>query len=181
MKKENIWIEKGYETFAKDGPKGLMIERLSKSVGKNKSSFYHYFSDLEIFICKLLDYHISIVKIIAEKEAAASNETELIEVFVAHKTDLLFNRQLRVNRENNDFQSCFLKTNEISKPAILPIWKKIIGLNENHYLAEMVFVLSIENFFLQITDETLNKIWLVKYFDTIKALVGQLKIDQNLS
>jgi len=36
--------------------------------------------------------------------------------------------------------------------------KKVIDLNENNHLAQMVLMLSIENFFLQITDETLNLI-----------------------
>lgn len=177
--KKEIWIEKGYGLLANNGPTNLRIEPLAKIVGKNKSSFYHFFADLDVFIGELLKHHIDIVKFIAEKEANALDENELIQIFIEHKTDFLFNRQLRINRENKDFEACFLKTNEISKPAILPLWGKIIGLEENHYLAQIVFMLSIENFFLQITDETLTEQWLTEYFVGVKSLVGQFKLEKQ--
>ncbi len=175
MKKEQIWIEKGYKTFAYEGPNGLKIERLSKSVGKNKSSFYHYFSDIEIFVQELLAFHLNQVEEIAYKESLATNENELIVILLYHKIDFLFNRQLRIHREVDEFKDCFSKSTEISKPSFLPLWKKIIDLNENSYLAEMVFILSIENFFLQITDETLTNEWLKEYFKSIKNMVQQFK------
>ncbi|MFZ4399682.1 MAG: TetR/AcrR family transcriptional regulator, partial [Bacteroidales bacterium] len=43
---EEIWIIKGYETFAFFGENGLKVEQLAKSVGISKSSFYHHFADL---------------------------------------------------------------------------------------------------------------------------------------
>lgn len=180
MAKNTDWIESGYRTFAFEGPTGLMVERLSRSVGKSKSSFYHHFADLEIFTNELLKYHLNIVKIIAQKEEIARNESELIGILIEHKIDFLFNRQLRIHRENKDFESCFLKSNEISKPAILPIWGRVIGLDDNHYLAKMVFMLSIENFFLQITNETLTQKWLKEYFYGIKKLVRQIKLESNI-
>ncbi len=59
MKKEinKAWINAGYQIFAYEGPNGLKVERLAKAVGKNKSSFYHLFGDLEIFIDHLLKHH----------------------------------------------------------------------------------------------------------------------------
>jgi len=45
-----IWIKAGYETFALTGLSSLKIEPLAKKVGKNKSSFYHYFADIELFV-----------------------------------------------------------------------------------------------------------------------------------
>lgn len=154
---EKSWIKKGYRFFAYEGPNGLKIERLSKEVGKNKSSFYHLFADLEVFTDRLLTFHLTQAKIIAEKESNSLDENELIEVILEHKIDLLFNRQLRIHRENKEFENCFHQINQISIPSILPLWKKIIGLSENTSLAQMVLTLSLENFYLQITDETLNK------------------------
>ena len=46
---KEIWIKKGYEIFAISGQNGLKIEPLAKTVGKSKSSFYHHFTDLELF------------------------------------------------------------------------------------------------------------------------------------
>ena len=59
----------------------------------------------------------------------------------------------------------------------MPVWKKIIGLDNNHYLAEMVYRLSLENFFLQITAETLNKDGLENYLNGIKEMVQQFKLN----
>jgi len=126
---------------------------------------------LEIFTSKLLEQHIKQTFIIAEKEAKSKNEADLSKILIEHKIDLLFNRQLRVHRENSDFKNCFLRTNEISIPVLLPIWKEIMGMKDNNYLAKMVLMLSIENFFLQITEKTLNEAWLSEYFFEIKKMV----------
>lgn len=169
------WIQKGYQTFAYNGVESLKVERLSKQVGKNKSSFYHHFADLEIFISKLLEYHLLQAQILAEKEAACRSLEELIEIIIEHKIDLLFNRQLRIHRENTEFEACFCKTNQITLPAFLKIWSEILDLKDNSYLSELMLKLSLENFYLQITDETLNAIWLNNYFTDLKKLVKEFK------
>jgi len=176
---EKPWLEKGYRFFAYEGPSGLKIERLSKEVGKHKSSFYHLFADLEVFTERLLMHHLHQAKVIAPKELNSKNEVELIAVILEHKIDLLFSRQLRIHRENKAFEKCFNQTNLIAISAILPVWKKIIGLTENTSLAQMVLNLSLENFYLQITDETLNESWLLAYFANIRQMVTNFRQAQN--
>jgi AcrR family transcriptional regulator len=96
---KEIWIKKGYEVFAVYGPKELKIERLAKDVGKSKSSFYHYFGDLELFIEALLELHLSQSQIIFEKEQQAPKlNLDIILIFVEHKLDLLFGKQLMLNQ-----------------------------------------------------------------------------------
>ena len=180
MNKENIWLNHGYDTFAFDGPKGLKVETLAKSVGKSKSSFYHFFADLEIFISKLLKFHLERTKEMAKKESQAETKIELAQIILEHKIDLFFNWQLRIHRENDEFKTCFLKTNEISLPSLLPVWQKIMGLTENNYLAKMVLMLSIENFFLQITNDTLNEAWIIAYFDKIKETIRLIKSSNSI-
>lgn len=179
--REKIWIEVGYHTFAYDGPSSLRVERIAKEVGKNKSSFYHLFVDLKIFTQILLDFHLEQAKCIAQKEANANDEKELIEILINHKVDLLFNRQLRFHRENPDFENCFNKINSITFQALMPLWKEIIGLEDNSSLAEMVLALSMDNFYLQITNSTLNKEWLASYFKSIRAMVSQFKLNKSLT
>lgn len=169
------WIETGYHTFAYEGPHGLKVERLAKQTAKNKSSFYHHFGDLEVFTEELLNHHIAQTHVVAEKEAKSTSLADLIDVLVEHKIDLLFNRQLRIHRENPAFQACFLKTNELSIPGMLNVWAKIIGLTDHSYLAGLVLQLSMENFFLQITDETLNPTWLNEYFQRLQQMVREFK------
>jgi len=177
---QKIWIESGYRSFALEGPNGLKIERIAKEVGKNKSSFYHLFADINIFTSILLDYHLEQSKIVTKKESNCVQLQELIDVLIEHKIDLLFNRQLRIHRENNEFRECFLKVNNLTIPAIIPIWSNIIDLNDNSYLTKLVLQLSLENFFLQITHENLDPIWLHKYFNNLKELVNQFKLKGHL-
>ena len=155
--KQKPWILAGYTIFAKEGPGGLKVEVLAREVSKSKSSFYHHFADLEIYIDFLLMYHIERSQLISEEEKQCKNVVpELLEVFLNFKEDLLFNRQLRVHREVPKYRTCLEKSSEEVGTAILGIWSEHLGLRDNSPLAMMVLNLTIENFYLQITDETLR-------------------------
>ncbi|MFM9840933.1 MAG: TetR/AcrR family transcriptional regulator [Cyclobacteriaceae bacterium] len=165
------WIVCGYQTFAKEGPNGLKIEVIAREVNKNKSSFYHHFADLNIFMEVLLDYHMERAKIISSQEALCKNVVpDLLNLLVTIKTDLLFNRQLRINRTNEQFKSCFQKSSRMVGESILDIWAEMLGLTDNSDLARMVLNLSIENFYLQITEETLTYEWLENYMAELKNM-----------
>ncbi|WP_077923194.1 TetR/AcrR family transcriptional regulator [Spirosoma sp. 209] len=168
---QKSWIEKGYRMFAYGGPQELKVERLAAAVGKNKSSFYHHFADLEVFTSILLDYHMEQVGQIARKESQCTSLDELIDIIVTHKLDLLVNRQLRIHRTNKEFEACFVKTNQLTVPAIMGIWSAILGLTDQSHLAGLVLTLSLDNFYLQITEETLNHGWLTQYFSDLQGLV----------
>jgi len=166
------WILVGYEIFSKEGPKGLKIEVIARKVGKSKSSFYHHFADLEVFTEVLLHYHLEQALVIAKKEGNCKNVIpELLHVLVEAKQDLLFNRQLRINRNIPAFKECFEKSSEEVGRAILGIWSDMLGLNGNSHLALIVLKLSFENFYLQITEETLTYDWLVEYVNELKKMV----------
>ena len=104
---KDIWIKTGYEIFALAGENGLKIEVLAKKVGISKSSFYHHFADLEIFVEHLLKSHLIQSEAMADKEKNAKNiDPELINILVEHKLDLLFNRQLRINQQRQHYHPC---------------------------------------------------------------------------
>lgn len=176
------WILAGYRLFAQEGLSGLKVEVLSRQVQINKSSFYHHFGDLEGFIDHLLAYHMERAAFLAEVEGRCKNvNPELFTVIVDNKEDLLFNRQLRVHRQYPRFESYALKANEQVGNAIAGIWAQGLGLPENSYLAAMVLNLSLENFYLQITEETLTFDWLVQYFSRLQMMIKELKRHQELS
>lgn len=169
---KEIWIKTGYETFAITGQSGLKIEPLAKKVGKNKSSFYHYFADLELYIDELLEYHIKQSCIIAEKEKkAGSINPDLIEIIVEHKIDILFNRQLRINRDHKKLCYTLEKSNEIIGNDFVMLWVRDLELNLNQKQLESIFELAIENFYLKINAENLNPQWLSDYFSHLKKIV----------
>ncbi len=170
------WILCGYEIFAKEGPKGLKIEVIARHVNKNKSSFYHYFADVEVFTEALLKHHLDRAAIIAEKESACKNIVpELLHVLLEVKQDLLFNRQLRVYRHISFYKDCLEKSSKKVGEAIVGIWAKELGLTDNSHLANIVLNLSLENFYLQITDETLTFEWLKNYINDLKQMVKEFE------
>ncbi len=169
--KEEIWIIKGYETFAFFGENGLKVEQLAKSVGISKSSFYHHFADLDIFVEKLLLHHLEKSKVIAEKEKYAKTiNPELINILLEHKTDLLFNRQLRINSNKSNYKDTLLKSNSIIGKDFISLWLTDTKLNIIQKQAEGLFELALENFFLQINSDNLNKSWLENYFENLKRI-----------
>ncbi|HEX8577259.1 MAG TPA: TetR/AcrR family transcriptional regulator [Flavobacterium sp.] len=171
---QEIWIKEGYEIFALEGAKSLKIESLSKKAGISKSSFYHHFSDMEVFVVFLLQYHIKQAHVIAEKERQAKNvEPELINILIAHKTDLLFNRQLRIHCDHKDYSSTLIQSNTVVGNAFVMVWIKDLNLQLNQKQLEGIFELAMENFYLQIHLENLNYTWLVNYFTNLKKIAAR--------
>jgi AcrR family transcriptional regulator len=170
----DIWIQTGYKIFAFSGPEALKIEPLAKKVGISKSSFYHHFADLELFIEDLLKHHLQQSYVIADKENNCKNiDPELIQVLVDHKTDLLFNRQLRVLRAEKVFKEVLHKSDAIIGNSFLPVWIKELNLNLNPNQQKAIYELALENFFLQITPENLTQAWLGSYFANLKRIAQQ--------
>jgi AcrR family transcriptional regulator len=167
-----IWIKTGYKIFALSGQSGLKIEPLAKKVGKSKSSFYHFFADLELFVDELLRYHLAQSHIIAEKEQnAKSINPDLINIIIEHKTDILFNRQLRIHRDRKIFADVLTKSNEIIGNGFVMVWVKDLDLKLSQKQLESIFGLALENFYLQINTENLNHQWLSNYFAYIKQII----------
>jgi AcrR family transcriptional regulator len=168
---EEIWIVSGYETFALYGESGLKVEGLAKKVGISKSSFYHHFSDLEIFMDRLMETHLENAKTISKKENQATQiNPELINILVDHKMDLLFNRQLRINQQKPIYLSVLQKSNEIIGKDFIRLWMSDLKLNLNQKQVESLFELALENFYLQINHDNLNFNWLEMYFENLKRI-----------
>jgi len=170
---KDIWIKTGYEIFALHGLNGIKIEPLAKKVGISKSSFYHHFADIDIFIDYLLKYHLKQSYAIAEKEKNCNNiDPELINILVEYKIDLLFNRQLRVNREIKIFNDILIKSNQIVADSFVMVWVRDLNLKLSQRQLAGIFELALENFYLQITAENLNQNWLSSYFSNVKRIAS---------
>ena len=168
---KEIWVKAGYETFALLGEKGLLIESLAKKVGISKSSFYHHFADSELFIEILLKHHLHQSRLMADKERqAATIDPELINILIEYKTDLLFNRQLRIGRENKNYNDTLTQSNRIIGDAFVMLWVKDLKLTLSQKQLEGIFELALDNFFLQINSENLRYEWLSTYFANLKRI-----------
>lgn len=173
---KEVWIDLGYGIFAREGYQALKIERLAKKMGISKSSFYHHFADREVFIQALLERHIHQSQDLAEKERqAGAIFPDLIDALLAHKTDLLFNRQLRIHRNRPDFASTLAKTNELVGDSFVLVWVRDLNLRLNQRQLDAIFQLALENFFLQINPQNLHRDWLTDYFIRLQALASSFR------
>ena len=116
-------------------------------------------------------HHLHQSSIIAEKERkAAKINPDLINILVEHKTDLLFNRQLRIHSNQLNFRDALVKSSEIIGKDFINLWLSDTKLNLTAKQAESIFELALENFFLQINSDNINKNWLEAYFDHLKTI-----------
>ena len=167
-----VWINSGYLRFAEGGVAEVRIEAMARDTGISKSSFYHHFADLDVFFEALCTYHLEQAAIIAEKEAACTTiDPELIEVLTEHRTDLLFNRQLRVLRDDPVFGRCLRDADAAMGDGFIALWQRDLKLPVTHEQLRALFGLAIENFFLQLTPEHLNREWLRTYFKQLRLVV----------
>jgi AcrR family transcriptional regulator len=175
LKTREDWIHIGYSLVALKGFQSINIELLSRKVGVSKSSFYHHFATLEIFITALLDKHIVQSKILAQKEGLCKTiDPELIDVLLEHKEDILFNRELRVHRHRTEFKDVLMQSGKITAGNFIAVWQKDLQLQVSRQQLEGIFELALENFFLQINISNFKKEWLREYFIYLKSVVNKI-------
>ena len=154
---KEVWIKKGYEFYAFKGNESLKIEQLAKAVGISKSSFYHHFADLEYFFENLINFHFQRCSILAKKEEnCLSLYPELINILVEHKTDLLFHRQLRVNRNDKIIEKALNKSTQILGDYAVMLWAKEINLKLTTAQLQGLFDIATDDFYMRINKENIK-------------------------
>jgi len=170
------WLEAGYEIFAKDGPNGLKVEHLARKTGISKSSFYHLFTDMDIFREKLLEHHLVKAKLISEEsKICKAIVPDVLELFIKEKIPLLFNRQLSIHRSNQLFQTYSDKAIAIVEAAYFDKWVDLLNLHTQQHIARNILKIYTDNFLLRISEETLTYDWLLSLLDEIKVLVKDIQ------
>jgi AcrR family transcriptional regulator len=176
------WIEAGYELFSHQGPDGLKIEQIARKVGISKSSFYHHFADLSIFQEKLLVYHLDYAKAVAEKAShCESLIPDFLHLMVEVKPYILFNRQLRIHRENVSFQLCFERAVTVVEDELLDLWSEMLDLKEEPRIAANILKVSIDLFYHRVTDSNLTYEWLIEFIEEIKIFLKDVIRSSGLS
>lgn len=175
MKKKNSWIVEGYNFCSTNGFDNIRVEQLAKNVGISKSSFYHYFSDVEGFKEHLTNYHLEQCAILAEKEKNCEELfPDLINILLEHKTDILFHRQLRINRKNEQLEQALNKSIQILGNYSLMLWAKDINHNLSQLQLEGLFKIATDDFYMRINENNLNSKYLNHYFKELGSITNQL-------
>lgn len=172
------WIEAAYGIFAREGPAGLRIEYIARSIGKSKSSFYHHFADLAIFTDLLLEHHLERAADIARRmQLCRSVDPDMLDLLVSVQEDILFQRQLRIHRAVPAYRNCIVRAHVPIEEALLGLWSQALGLEGRIHLARAMLSLVVDNFYLRVTADTLDQAWLRGYLEEIRGMVAGLAGD----
>lgn len=175
--KKQAWIDIGYEIFAYQGVNGLLIEAIAKSLGKNKSSFYHYFGSTDLFIADLLEWHmVRAVELSVLAQNCHSMKPDVLSLLVDRKVDLFFHRQLRIHQSEADFKSCYAGAFKKVEAGILNKWADSLGLKEQTLFASTLLHLLIDSFMLSLTESTFSYEWMDQYLEDVRMFVRQTNI-----
>jgi AcrR family transcriptional regulator len=158
------WIEAGYELFSREGPEGIQVERLARMLKRNKSGFYHYFGEHDVFISRLIEHHVSVGKQYAEEMSLLKDfDPGYINLVVKFKLSTLFQKSLRQEIDNPVFQKTFNIVRKENEKYIIPLWASYLKISGNQDLATELFNIFRDIFFFRVTFDNLN-------YDHIKVM-----------
>jgi len=170
---ELAWITAGYATFAERGPEALKVEQLARQVGISKSSFYHHFADIPSFIDRLLNYHLERAEHLGDRtRACATFDPEFLHVLLDSKPDLVFNRQLRNQRENLSYQLCYQRAHTFVEHAVVGIWAEALGIPGRTELARNLFTVVADLFYQRFKKDELTYEWLQEFLLEVHGFMG---------
>ncbi|MDX1333437.1 MAG: TetR/AcrR family transcriptional regulator [Robiginitalea sp.] len=115
------WLQQGYLDFAKDGPDKLSINQMGQEIGASRSSFYHHFGEIDLFVDALLARHWAVCQEFNQigKVSCKNLVPDLYELLAAHSVALQFSRQLFHHRHIPRFNYVFVKSYEASAQAFI--------------------------------------------------------------
>jgi len=163
------WIEKGYEILAIEGPEGIQVERLARELNLNKSGFYHYFGDHDIFFSRLMEHHFFLNgKFCSETMSLGQFYPDYIYLLLRYKTTLGVQAQLRKRIKNKVYDEEFTKIKIRNDKAVIPLWASYLKIPENPVLAQELWDLMRDMFYMRFNYDTVN-------FESIQILVSKFR------
>src|SRR5215831_19768905 len=155
------WIDTGYEIFACKGLDGIVIESIANKLRVSKSTFYHHFGSHQYFLEILLEEHFERAKIMAKKARTIKTFIPgFLNLLMEHKADILFNKHLRDQRENQLFQLYFQKAASIVSKEVQNIWAQFIGLTKDTETSGKLYRIIQDLFYQRITQENFTAEWM---------------------
>jgi AcrR family transcriptional regulator len=165
---QKSWLSVGYKLFGEDGPEGIQVERLARILQLNKSSFYHFFVNKEIFINQMLQMHERIANELTEEIfKLESFDPGLINLLMEYKDTVLFHRQLIRNSQFPDYKKIFDDINHKIDRAVLPLWQDEVNLSKES--AFTLFEMIRDTFYSRMNPKNMSA-------DTIRSVVNESKL-----
>lgn len=139
-KNSSVWAEAGYNIFAEEGIEGIQVERLARILQLNKSSFYHYFGDLDGFYEELIKLHQTKADLfLAHVATVKSIDPDYLMLLVQHRVPCLFHLQLIRSKDNPLFYNTAIEIDRQEDLLIGELWGDYLGIHNHPTLAVRYF------------------------------------------
>jgi hypothetical protein len=180
-KKASIWTEVGYDLFAAEGLDGIQVERLARILQLNKSGFYHYFGDLDVFCRELLTLHNAKANLyFSEIQNVKSIDPEYLCLLVKYKIPLMFQLQLIRSPHNASFYNAAKKLDERTDILLRDLWSDYLGLAVHPDLAVSYFNIVRDVFYARINFQNCTYPFLRNLITEAKTVMREITENKPL-
>ena len=170
----SVWTEQGYSLFAEEGLDGIQIERLARILQINKSSFYHYFGDMEVYCAELLRLHEQKADIFYDEiRHIKTIDPEYFQKVVEHKVTMMFQVQLYHTKSKPAYYNLAEMIDEKEGPILQHVWNEYLGFDNNPDLAIRYFVIVRDMAYRRISLQNMTCEFLRKIFTEAKVVLSQ--------
>jgi AcrR family transcriptional regulator len=169
------WIEAGYELLAREGPDGVQVEKLARQLDLNKSGFYHYFGDREIYFYELMEYHLEVMEqFFIEVLSLRCFDPDYLKLLVKYKTSVFVQKQIHTNDSVRVFNEGFKKVRIKNEKRVIRLWADYLGLIDNFPLSRELWHMIRDVFFFRITPEKMNLEFIRSVTEEVRNVVEKL-------
>jgi AcrR family transcriptional regulator len=170
-----IWLEEGYTIFAKEGMDGIQIERLARSVSLNKSSFYHYFGDLEGFYEALILLHEkNVTHFLQDVREVPNFDPGYLQLLIKHKLMIMFQVQILRYKTNHPFHKAGESLDYKINMAVRKVWSDFMFLDEHPDLAMRYYYIVRDMLYIRMNFRDLDYISLRDFMMSARRLLIDL-------
>ena len=154
---KKAWIETGYQYFARNGPEKLKIKDIAHEAGVSRTTFYHFFTDLQDLIDHLLEYHREIAEqYFTEQKKCKTYDPDLFRLAEAFQIGICFHQQLLLHKENPIYYLTYQVLNKISNEIIYPLWAEYFGYHGNSFVGKEIHLMLLDIWYLNIKPEDIS-------------------------
>jgi AcrR family transcriptional regulator len=168
-----IWVETGYNLFAEEGLEGLQVERLARITNLNKSGFYHYFHDFDMYCEHLLWLHEHTADRFMEGLQKAKNiEPDFVNLLIEFKAPVMFQMRLIQIKNKPSFHKVASIIHEREDALIVKVWSDYLGVQSQAETAIGYFNIVRDMFYARISFQNYN-------YDFIRDLLAEARVILN--
>ncbi|HSF55556.1 MAG TPA: TetR/AcrR family transcriptional regulator [Algoriphagus sp.] len=165
------WVEEGYSIFSQEGPSSIQVERIARSLNKNKSGFYYFFKDRESYIDSLMQEHLNrLISLTYQIMEIRQFEPEYFNLMIEHREVFFFQLQLVKNRETELFKTTLNQFNNRISAAVIPVWSDY--LESSIEVAEKLWGFTRDAIYCRATKDNFGYHWLADLVSEAKLIAS---------